>query len=301
MRLMKGTMPEIREFMLEKSPLEAQDACQSALWIPMNFASSASLPMKMSCFKGAWQTVAFLGAHLIFAVVGATVSVACLFLAAMFRGAHARRCGQRLIHGLFAFFVGYVRCCGLMKLEAGDLSALQDSQGLIIVANHPCLLDAVLIVSQLPRVVCLMKGSLARNIVLCGTAQFAGYVHGDFGVGLVKQCRERLAQGANLLVFPEGTRSISGQTRPFKMGFALVAGMAQAPVQTVIITANDNYLGKGWPFFRKPLFPLRYSLRLGRRFDPAPGMDVKVFGCAVEDYFNSVLARRPEPAAALPS
>ena len=140
--------------------------------------------------------------------------------------------------------------------------------GLIVVANHPCLLDAVLMVSQLPKAVCLMKGSLARNIIFSGTARLAGYVHNKSGLGLAKKCEERLNEGSNLLVFPEGTRTVGGKLLPFKMGFALVAVLTRAPVQTVIITTESGCLGKSWPLFKKPVFPVRYSLRLGRRFQP---------------------------------
>jgi 1-acyl-sn-glycerol-3-phosphate acyltransferase len=136
-----------------------------------------------------------------------------------------------------------------------------------------------------------MKGSLARNIVLSGTARLAGYVHNRSGVGLVKNCEERLREGASLVVFPEGTRTVSGKLRPFKMGFALVAVLTRSPVQTVFITADSNYLGKGWPFFRRPDFPVRYSLRLGRRFQPEPGEDARNFGRTVENYFQETLAK----------
>ena len=195
---------------------------------------------------------------------------------------------------LFGIFVGYLRTFGLIELDAGDLSGLRRAGGLIVAANHPCLLDAVLVVSQLPRAVCLMKGSLARNIIFSGTARLAGYVHNKSGLGLVKKCEERLQEGANLLVFPEGTRTTGGKLLPFKMGFALVAVLTQTPVQTVIITAEGNYLGKGWPLFTKPAFPVRYSLRLGRRFQPVPGEEAKHFGGEVENYFRERLSRPGE-------
>ncbi|MGH7952325.1 MAG: lysophospholipid acyltransferase family protein [Limisphaerales bacterium] len=240
--------------------------------------------------KNLFQTAAFLGAYLTFAIVGFIFSAACFFPGIIFSGVRAQRFGRKLIHRLFIFFTGYLRCFGLAELDAAELSALRESRGLILVANHPGLLDAVLVVSQLPQIVCLMKRSLVRNVVLCGTARLAGYVHNEAGLGLVKKCGECLRDGANLLVFPEGTRSVGGKMRPFKMGFALVAERSQASVQTILITSNNNYLGKGWPFFKKPQFPLRFSLRLGKRFEPTPGMDVKKFGNAVENYFHAALA-----------
>jgi 1-acyl-sn-glycerol-3-phosphate acyltransferase len=253
----------------------------------MNFGFTATPDRNR--FKDALQTAAFFGGYFVFAVLGSLASVACFVPAVLFHGVRAQRFGQKLIRALFGFFVGYLRALGLVELDARELSRLRDGGGLIVVANHPCLLDAVLVGSQLPRMVCLMKGGLARNLALSGTSRLAGYVRNESGLGLVKKCAERLTNGANLLVFPEGTRTRKGKLHPFKMGFALVAILTQAPVQTLLITAESNYLGKGWPFFKKPSFPLRYKLSLGKRFQPAPGMDVKTFGGAVENYFRTTL------------
>ena len=229
-----------------------------------------------------------------FAAVGSLVSLICMVPAGLFRGARARGCGQKLIHKLFRFFMGYARAFGLVELDASELSELRETDGLIVAANHPCLLDAVMMVSQFPQAVCLMKGSLARNVIFSGTAQLAGYINNKSGLGLVKKCEERLQEGASLLVFPEGTRTVDGKLLPFKMGFALVAVLTRSPVQTVFITADTNFLGKGRPLFKRPAFPLRYSLRLGERFQPAPGEDAKTFGGRVENYFGKRLSRSGE-------
>lgn len=241
-------------------------------------------------FKDALQTAAFFCGYLLFALVGALVSVLCIFPAALFRGSRSRRFGQRLIHGLFAFYMRYLRAVNLVQLDVSGMSALHQDSGVIVVANHPCLMDAVLVVSQLPRAVCLMKGSLARNIVLSGTSRLAGYVHNQSGLGLVKVCGQRLEEGANLLIFPEGTRTVGEKLLPFKMGFALVSIQTRSPVQTVIITAESKFLGKGWPLLRRPSFPIRYSIRPGKRFEPGPETDVKEFGRTIENYFLETLS-----------
>jgi 1-acyl-sn-glycerol-3-phosphate acyltransferase len=242
--------------------------------------------------KDGWQTVAFFSAYLLFAVAGALVSVLCFLPAILFHGGRVCFFGQRLIHVLFRIFICYVRFFGLVELDAGELSKLRASKGLIVAANHPCLLDAVLMVSQMPQAVCLMKGVLARNIIFSGTSRLAGYVNNKSSLGLINKCKERLSEGANLLVFPEGTRSVNGKLQPFKMGFALVAVSTRSPVQTVIITAESNCLGKGQPLFKKPVFPVRYSLRLGKRFQSEPGEDAKKFGATVENYFRETLSQK---------
>ena len=47
-----------------------------------------------------------------------------------------------------------------------------------------------------------------------------------------------------------------------------MAHMAQVPIQTVIIESDTPYLGKGWPIWRTPQFPMVFRLRLGERFAP---------------------------------
>jgi 1-acyl-sn-glycerol-3-phosphate acyltransferase len=260
----------------------------------LNFARMAT--HLKNWFKEFLHTAAFFGAFLLFAAVGSLVSVLCLPPALLFHGARIRFFGQRLIHRLFWIFVGYTRTTGLMEMDDSELSGLRGGKGLIVVANHPCLLDAVLMVAQMPRAVCLMKGSLARNIIFSGTARLAGYIHNKSSLGLVKKCEERLQEGTNLLIFPEGTRTVGGTLLPFKMGFALAAVSTGSPVQTVLITANSTCLGKGQPLFQLPTFPLRYALRLGERFLPEPGEDAKSFGARVENYFQEKLSRPREKA-----
>jgi 1-acyl-sn-glycerol-3-phosphate acyltransferase len=250
-----------------------------------------------SWFKDLLHHAAFFSAFVLFATLGSLVSVLCVLPAMLFHGARVRFFGQRLIHALFRFFLGYVRLFRLVEVDASELSGLRQSEGLIVVANHPCLLDAVLMVAQMPRAVCLMKGSLARNIIFSGTARLAGYIHNQSSLGLVKKCEERLKEGTNLLIFPEGTRTVGGRLLPFKMGFALAAVSTGSPVQTVFITADNKCLGKGQPLLKRQTLPMHYYLRLGESFVPKPGENAKVFGCRVENYFNEKLSRPGEKMA----
>ena len=241
--------------------------------------------------------MAFYGAYLLFAGLGSLVSIACLVPSLLFRGVRVRAFGQGLIQRLFAFFIRYVRACGLVDVDATALAPLCDVRGTIVVANHPSLIDAVVVVSRLPRAFCLMKGSLSRSIVLAGTSRLAGYVDNQTGLGLVKLCAQRLKEGGNLVIFPEGTRTVGKELHPFKMGFALIAVQTGSPVQTVHITVDGPFLGKHWPLLKMPDRRVRFLLEPGKRFEPAPGMDVKTFGGLVEDYFRKSLS----PVAAMPA
>jgi len=71
------------------------------------------------------------------------------------------------------------------------------------------------------------------------------------------------------VMFPEGTRTTVPPVNAFHRGVTVIAKRAGAPIQTVFIDAHSPYLCKGWPLWRLPPLPVVFSVRLGRRFEPA--------------------------------
>jgi 1-acyl-sn-glycerol-3-phosphate acyltransferase len=97
------------------------------------------------------------------------------------------------------------------------------------------------------------------------------------------------------VLFPEGTRTTHWPLEPFRPGFTLIAKLAAAPIQTVFIDTESPYLGKGWPLFRLPPLPIEFSVRLGRRFEPAA--DPAALLAEIEAYFAANV-RTPQWARA---
>jgi 1-acyl-sn-glycerol-3-phosphate acyltransferase len=112
-------------------------------------------------------------------------------------------------------------------------------------------------------------------------------VRNDSLLRLATTAEEQLREGGQLLLFPEGTRSVAWPTGPFTSAVGAVARRARVPVQTVIIEADSPFLGKGRPLLERPRFPLRYRARLGRRFDPPE--DVRAFTSELQAYFDQRL------------
>ena len=192
--------------------------------------------------------------------------------------------------------VSYIyRCCwttaeglGLMQIDSSELDVLRKERGgLIVAANHPTMLDALLVVARLPRGVCVMKAELMRNIFLGGGARLARYIRNDVGRGMVRDAVQTLREGNQLILFPEGTRTVAAPINAFKPGITLIAHLAQAPIQTVIVESFSPYLTKGWPLLMAPPVPVRIRLRLGRRF--APDVDHRAQLRRLELYFAEEL------------
>ena len=197
--------------------------------------------------------------------------------------AAGRRIGRAAIAHCYSVFWAVSGKVGMLRMDARVLDAVVDERGLIVVANHPSLLDALMLVSRLPRSACVMKGSLMRNPLLGPGARLARYVSNDSPSGLVRQAVRDLREGGQLVMFPEGTRTTQRPLNPFRPGFALIAKHAKAPIQTVFIDTDSPYLGKGWPLWRLPPLPIEFSVRMGRRFEPVA--DPTALAREVERYF----------------
>ena len=179
---------------------------------------------------------------------------------------------------------------GLMEVDSSALDALRgEPGGLIVAANHPSMVDALLVVARLPRGVCVMKADLLRNVFLGGGARLAQYIRNDVGRGMVRDAVATLREGNQLVLFPEGTRTVAAAVNAFKPGITLIAHLAQVPIQTVLIESHSPYLTKGWPLLKAPPVPVRIRLRLGKRF--AADADHRAQLQRIERYFAEELSK----------
>ncbi|MDQ2778936.1 MAG: 1-acyl-sn-glycerol-3-phosphate acyltransferase [Pseudomonadota bacterium] len=180
-----------------------------------------------------------------------------------------RRIGRAMISRGYRWFWFVARCSGMLRLHADALDVLKDERGLVVVANHPSMLDAPMLMARLPRSACIMKASLVRNPFLGPGARLARYIRNDVPRCMVRQAVDDLREGGQLVLFPEGTRTTQAPLNPFGHAFTLIAQKAEVPIQTVFIDTDSPYLGKGWPLWRLPPLPIVFDVRLGRRFVPS--------------------------------
>ena len=185
------------------------------------------------------------------------------------------------------------RSLGLMRIDASELDVLADEPGgLILAANHPTMIDALIVVSRLRRGVCIMKADLMRNPFVGTGARLARYIRNDSGREMIRSAVECLREGGQVVMFPEGTRTVRRPLNPFRAGITLIAQRAGVPIQTVIIETDSPYLRKGWPIWRAPPFPVVIRMRLGRRF--GPDADHRALLKRMEQYFVGEVGGLPE-------
>jgi 1-acyl-sn-glycerol-3-phosphate acyltransferase len=61
---------------------------------------------------------------------------------------------------------------------------------------------------------------------------------------MLTRCEATLAEGSSIYLFPEGTRSTSGELRPFKPGAFLLAHKMKRPILAVAINGTRKALPK---------------------------------------------------------
>lgn len=172
------------------------------------------------------------------------------------------------IRGAFRFYIAMLQGLGLLRLSVKNGSRLGDGSGKIVIANHPSLLDVVILIALTPRAQCIVKHQLWNHVMLGRLMRVAGYIRNDLEPDkLVEACQSALGQGDSLIIFPEGTRSMPGSPLRFQRGFANLAALTRAPIQTVLITCDPPTLLKNEPWWRIPARRPEFLVAAGECLD----------------------------------
>jgi 1-acyl-sn-glycerol-3-phosphate acyltransferase len=173
-----------------------------------------------------------------------------------------------VIRRAFRAYVDLMRALGVLRYEIRGLEKLERG-GLLILANHPTLIDTVFLMAFVKNADCIVKGALWSNPFTRGPVRAAGYINNQGGAELVDECIASLERGNNLIVFPEGTRTPGNGVISMKRGAANIAVRGTRDMTPVLIRCEPVTLGKGEKWWRVP--PRRVLMRLDVQDDLAIG------------------------------
>jgi 1-acyl-sn-glycerol-3-phosphate acyltransferase len=211
----------------------------------------------------AWRVVATGFCFFVFGAAGVLLGVFCMpVLLLFFRDPARRRHASRVIvHHFFRFFIGLMKFVGVLDYELFGIDRLQ-RPGLLILANHPTLIDVIFIISLIPQSGCVVKSALARNPFTRAPVKAAGYITNDAGLALVDDCRNALESQETLVIFPEGTRTpLSGEVE-LQRGAANVAIRCRKPITPVVITCVPRGLAKAQKWYSVPPKRMHFVIRV---------------------------------------
>lgn len=169
---------------------------------------------------------------------------------------------RHIIRLAFRAFVEVMRMSGVIRYEITGLERL-DRHGLLILANHPTLIDTVLLMAFVRHADCIIKGALWRNPFTRGPVRAAGYISNAQGPDLIEDCIRSLRSGGNLIIFPEGTRTPSDGRISLKRGAANVAVRGGWAITPVRIRCTPGTLAKGEKWWKVPATRAHFRLHIG--------------------------------------
>jgi 1-acyl-sn-glycerol-3-phosphate acyltransferase len=163
----------------------------------------------------------------------------------------------------------------------------------VCVSNH-CSHTDVFLICHVPWE---MKWLAKRSLFKLPFIGWGMWLVGDVGVergsakalAALEECKSWLERGVPVMIFPEGTRSKTGETQPFKDGAFKLAIEAGADILPMAVAGTQNALSKNdW----RPGFA-RGVLRVGTPI-PTTGLTVADVGKLKQQAFDTVQALRAE-------
>lgn len=221
----------------------------------------ASLSRRGWSFRRGWRALRTGMAFLMFGLGVLVISVLGLPLLRLTWGRRPDLQGrvQLLIHHAFRLFAWFMEATGLIRVTWSGRERLRAGP-LLVVANHPTLIDVVLLVAAMPQAACIVKTAALRNVLLRRIVRGAGYIANDRPDPLIVAGTECLRRGQSLLIFPEGTRSPGGRLGAFRRGAARIALRSGRDLVPVVIRCAPPTLMKGQPWHDVPASTAHFTL-----------------------------------------
>jgi 1-acyl-sn-glycerol-3-phosphate acyltransferase len=269
---------------------------------PIDSRASAPRPAAARTLKSVPSRVLhWLGSALLFALFG-MLSVVLFGVVLPIRLALTRAdvqrdlLAQRIVQRALRGYLRVGEWLDVFRVEAIGAERLAQGPALVV-ANHPTLLDVVILLAHMPQADCVAKREAWDNPFLRAVVSAAAYIPNDDGEGLIAQCCARLAAGRNVILFPEGTRSPAVGLQPFRRGAAHVALRSGCAVVPVLLRCEPPSLKKDRPWYALPEErmrfrlevdpPLRFAMEAG---DSSRGLAARRVTARLREHFERRLA-----------
>jgi len=158
---------------------------------------------------------------------------------------------QLLTHTYLRLFTRlWLPMLGVYRIvEITGLERIATARPVVVAANHRGFMDSLLLLGLMPRTGAVIKSRDTQQLTYRLLAEYFDLVSVDRNSlqsvsSALEKCRNILAAGRNLLIFPEGARARNGQLQHFnRLAFQLAMETGR-PVAPVIIHSTLPFMAK---------------------------------------------------------
>ena len=143
----------------------------------------------------------------------------------------------------------YVRLLPLWTAEFANLDRIREDATYVLVANHQSLGDILVLFGLFKHFKWVSKRAIFRVPFIGWNMWLNDYVALTRGdpksiEQMMQGCRKHLQSGSSVMMFPEGTRSVDGQIKPFKHGAFTLACELDLEVVPIVVEGTRDALPK---------------------------------------------------------
>jgi 1-acyl-sn-glycerol-3-phosphate acyltransferase len=176
---------------------------------------------------------------------------------------------RRLMNNRWMVIQGIVltRMSPFWKVVVDGREKINKNQAYVIIPNHQSMLDIVFFNTLRHRLRWVSKIEIFKVPLVGVEMRMVKYIEVERGskssvIRMMEKCMESLREGISVVIFPEGTRSLTGAIGKFKSGAFQLAVKTDKPLLPVLIDGTGDILPK-----RGFIFGSRRVVRL-RVLDP---------------------------------
>ena len=193
----------------------------------------------------------------------------------------------------FRFFLRFLDIVGVIQFPVVRNIEKLHQGATVVIANHPCLIDVIALISILPEPSCIVKSSLIKHRFFGGVIRRAGFIPNDDGSAMLQGATQIFHQNRPLIVFPEGTRSSPQGMNSFKNGAARIAIHCNVPISPVVIHFGADFLRKEDPWYKVPNCKVPFEIEFLETIWPKqvikqsvePSRAVRTITRYIQDYY----------------
>jgi 1-acyl-sn-glycerol-3-phosphate acyltransferase len=215
--------------------------------------------------------------------------------------ADKRRRTRHFIHRTLLFFTRMMKTLGVIEFDTRDAGeVLREQHGKVIIANHPSLIDVVVLISLMPHANCIVKNELWDNPFIGKVLRAAQYINNSGSPEqMISACQQSLLEGYSLIIFPEGTRTTPGKDLVLQRGASNIALRCKAAIVPVLITCEPATLTKNQKWYSVPSTRVKFSLRVDDAIDtvgfeteaPSVAIRARHLTAQIQNYYTKSLKR----------